>query len=58
MSNRTPAAGGFFLVIAILAGFVIGMTRGDPVGGSLIGTIVGAVAATVLWIVDRRRAGR
>ena len=58
MAKPTPAAGGIFLVVAILAGFVIGLRQGDPLGGSIIGTIVGAVAATIVWIVDRRRAGR
>jgi len=58
MSRPSPAAGGIFLVIAILAGFMIGLKRGDPLGGSLVGTLLGATAATIVWIVDRRRAGR
>ena len=58
MTRPSPAAGGFFLVVAILAGFVFGITQGDPLGWSLIGTAVGALAAVALWWSDRRRTGR
>lgn len=58
MSKPSPAAGGIFLVIAIIAGFAFGVTQGDPLGWSLVGTVIGAVAALILWAVDRRRIGR
>jgi len=58
MSRPAPAAGGFFLILAILAGFVIGVVVGDPLGWSLIGTVLGIAIATIVWILDRRRAGR
>ena len=57
MRTPSPSAGGFFLIVAILAGFGIGAANGNPLGGTLIGTIVGIVLATLLWIVDRRRTG-
>lgn len=58
MSRPAPAAGGFLIVVAILAGFAFGVTQGDPLGWSLVGTAVGALAALLLWWFDRRRAGR
>lgn len=56
--RRNPAAGGFFLVIAILGGFALGVARGQPLPFTLLGTGVGALAATIVWLVDRRRPPR
>ena len=52
--QRTPKAGGFFLVAPILLGFVIGLATGDAMRGVLIGTAIGIVLAVGLWLVDRR----
>jgi hypothetical protein len=30
---------------------------GLPLEGAVLGTIIGIVLATIVWIVDRRRAG-
>ena len=54
MTKRPSAAGGFFLIVAIIAGFVWGVLRGDPLGGALIGTLVGTVLAVIVWLLDRR----
>lgn len=57
MSNRTPIAGGFLLMIAILAGFGGGFAAGQPSLGALAGIVIGSAAALILWLVDRRRRG-
>ena len=55
MAQRNPTAGGFFLILAILGGFAWGAMSGLPIQGAVIGTIVGIVIATIVWLVDRRR---
>ena len=55
MTNRRPIAGGCFLTVCILGGFVAGLAMRNPMKGVLIGTAVGAVLAILLWLVDRRR---
>jgi hypothetical protein len=55
MEPKTTRAGGCFLMIAILLGFLGGLSIRDPVLGSLIGTAVGVAIAIVIWLVDRRR---
>ena len=54
--QRTPIAGGFFLVAPILIGFFAGIATGDAMRGVLIGTGIGLAAAIALWLLDRRRA--
>ena len=56
MQRRPSHAGGFFLVLAIIGGFVWGAMSGMPVFGALVGTGVGIVAALLVWLLDRRRA--
>lgn len=55
MARRNHAAGGFFLVLAILGGFAWGAMSGLPVHGAIIGTLVGVVLAGFVWLLDRRR---
>lgn len=55
MSKRSPAAGGFFLMAAILVGFAWGAWQGVPVLGAMIGTAIGTSVALVTWLADRRR---
>ena len=54
MPNRPRAAGGFFLIAPIVAGFFYGLTTGEAVGWTFIGLLVGLVLATIVWLVDRR----
>ena len=54
MARRNARAGGIFLTIGILAGFVWGIAAGNPMKGILIGTALGALAALLLWLLDRR----
>jgi hypothetical protein len=57
MRGSTSKAGGCFLTLAILAGFIAGLSIGNPMKGVLIGTAIGAALAVVLWLIDRRRTG-
>ena len=55
MKSRSPAAGGFPLIVLILAGFAAGVAFGAPAIGALAGLAAGIVAALVVWRIDRRR---
>ena len=55
MAKRTPMAGGFFLMAAILGGAIWGISIGNPIKGLVIGTGIGIAAAVVMWLVDRWR---
>jgi len=55
MTNRKPIAGGFFLSVLIIAGFVWGAVTGQAMRGILFGTLAGIALALILWLVDRRR---
>ena len=55
MARRNTLSGGIFLTIGILAGFGWGVSYGEPMKGILIGTALGAAAAVLLWLLDRRR---
>ncbi|MEP7131210.1 MAG: hypothetical protein ABI770_08790 [Sphingomicrobium sp.] len=57
MQNRSTRAGGCFLSICIMLGFVAGLSFRNPLKGALIGTAVGVVLAVAIWLIDRRRAG-
>ena len=56
MQRRSTSAGGFFLILAILAGFGFGAAQGEVVKGTLIGTLAGIVLAVLVWLKDRRSA--
>jgi len=56
MAKRTPLAGGFFLMAAILIGAVWGIYAGNPMKGILVGTGAGAVLALAMWLIDRLRS--
>lgn len=55
MAQRTPRAGGFFLMAAILLGFAVGLATGDAMRGVILGTAAGVVIALAIWLLDRRR---
>ena len=58
MSRPTPMAGGFFLILPIVAGFIWGLATGRTAQGVIIGLGVGLVLALVVWLVDRARQRR
>lgn len=55
MARHNPIAGGFFLMAAILIGFVWGVLGRDAMKGVLVGTTVGVAITVAIWLVDSRR---
>ena len=55
MTNRKPIAGGFFLALLIIAGFVWGAATGQAMRGILFGTLAGLGLALLMWLAERRR---
>jgi hypothetical protein len=51
----TTRAGGCFLTIFILAGFVGGLAIRNPMKGVLIGTGLGIALAVITWLIDSHR---
>lgn len=56
MQGRATKAGGCFLTIFILLGFLFGLSIRNPLKGVLIGLGIGALLAIVTWLLDRRRS--
>lgn len=54
MASNSTKAGGCFLSICILGGFVVGLAIRDPMKGVLLGTGLGVLLALGLWLIDRR----
>ena len=57
MQGSSTRAGGCFLTIFILLGFIYGLSIQNPLKGTLIGTGVGAMLAIATWLIDRSRRG-
>lgn len=57
MEPHNPRAGGCLLMIAIMLGFLVGLSTGDAMRGVILGTGVGIVIAVAVWLMDKRRAG-
>lgn len=55
MEQRTTKAGGCFLTIFILLGFLFGLSIRNPLKGVLVGLGVGMIFAVATWLIDRRR---
>ena len=51
----TSRAGGCFLTLFLMAGFLYGLAIRNPLKGTLIGLGVGIAFAVVTWLIDRRR---
>ena len=58
MTTRDPLAGGFFLILPIVAGFSWGLVTGFAMKGALIGLGMGIVLALAVWLFDRSRRPR
>lgn len=56
MNDRPSTAGGFFLIIAILAGFAVGVYGGQALLGTIAGTLVGTLIAIAVWLTNRKRS--
>jgi len=48
-------AGGCFLTLFLLVGFIYGLSIRNPLKGVLIGLGIGTVLAIATWLIDRRR---
>jgi hypothetical protein len=55
MAKRTPVAGGFFWMAAILIGAAWGVAAGSAMKGVLVGTAAGGIITLALWLLDRTR---
>lgn len=58
MTGRSSQAGGCLLALAVLAGVLFGIARGEPTKGAVIGTAVGVLIAVIIWLLDSRRSNR
>ena len=55
MQGSSTRAGGCFLTLFLLLGFLFGLSILNPLKGVLIGLAIGAVLAIGTWLIDRRR---
>jgi len=53
-SDRSTAAGGCLIALAVLIGVVAGLFAHQPTIGFLVGLAGGVLAAVAVWLVDRR----
>jgi len=51
--RKTPLAGGFLIALGATIGAVIGLDRGQPTIGLLIGTGIAVALSVLLWLVSR-----
>jgi len=58
MQGTSTRAGGCFLTLFLLLGFLYGLSIRNPLKGVLIGLGIGIVFAVATWLIDRRRRGR
>jgi hypothetical protein len=58
MQGTSTRAGGCFLTLFLLLGFLYGLSIRNPLKGVLIGFGIGIVFAVATWLIDRRRRGR
>ena len=55
MQGSTTRAGGCFLTLFLLVGFLYGLSIRNPLKGCLIGLGVGIVLAVATWLIDSYR---
>ena len=58
MQGSRTRAGGCFLTLFLLGGFLYGLSIRNPLKGVLIGLGIGTVLAVATWLIDRSRRGR
>jgi amino acid permease len=52
---KPKVAGGIFIAIGMVAGAGIGIMKGEPSAGMVIGFIAGLVVAALVWLIDSKR---
>jgi hypothetical protein len=57
MQGSTTRAGGCFLTLFLLLGFLFGLSIQNPLEGVLIGLAIGTVLAIATWLIDKARRG-
>lgn len=57
MDGSHTRAGGCFLALFLLLGFVYGLSIRNPLKGVLIGLGIGIVLAVATWLIDKGRRG-
>ena len=57
MDGSRTRAGGCFLALFLLLGFVYGLSIRNPLKGVLIGLGIGIVLAIATWLIDKARRG-
>ena len=57
MEASRTRAGGCFLTLFLLLGFLYGLSIRNPLKGVLIGLAIGTVLAIATWLIDLRRGG-
>ena len=57
MQGSTTRAGGCFLTIFSLLGFLFGLSIRNPLKGVLIGLGIGSAFAILVWLIDLKRRG-
>jgi hypothetical protein len=57
MQGSTTRAGGCFLTLFLLLGFLYGLSIRNPMKGVLIGLAIGTVLAIATWLIDKARRG-
>jgi hypothetical protein len=58
-TDRHPSkgmAGGFFILVALIIGSIIGIIYNEPSMGMVGGLATGIAIAVAIWLIDRRRA--
>lgn len=55
MMPSTSRAGGCFITIFLLLGFLFGLSIRNPLKGTLVGLGIGVVLAVGTWLIDRNR---
>jgi hypothetical protein len=57
MQGSTTRAGGCFLTLFLLLGFLYGLSIRNPLKGVLIGLGIGIILAIATWLIDKARRG-
>ena len=57
MDGSRTRAGGCFLALFLLIGFVYGLSLRNPLKGVLIGLGIGILLALATWLIDKARRG-